>query len=470
MFLDDIKLLNELYYGKHPSLLEVEKQLEVIVQEIKNDPYYNVNATKENKLIEKKLSELFNFEGLSISWHTRHAKSLAGHASTLSSSDILFQNIKDMKLVKTANTIKFKNKKGKYAIIYLANALVTHTGLTAPELVGLLLHEIGHSLYISPLIHLIRAYPSIVANFTMLVLKLHKLTQMKLSRDSDLVTLIIGATKIFGVIGDILNILREIGAKKQLVILRALSKRLKEIFADIYNTPLIKEVLVLAQQLITAIEVFIEVIGEIVIFFGVIFLPRTLLSSIVTSLLNGTFSVVIDRILLKLYNEEKFADTIAATYGYGPELQSALKKIYDVTHGTFVPLGRFGREIINFCTYVTNIYDQRPIAAARPQQSIKYLEQELNNPNLSKEMKKLIEKDIKEMTEISNYLNNVEIDGETGRYMKRLFQKLITGNLGNKISIDPRDLIYNDPWKDIAIEENYKGLFLNSSGVLDSYL
>lgn len=110
------------------------------------------------------------------------------------------------------------------------------------------------------------------------------------------------------------------------------------------------------------------------------------------------------------YEDEKFADAFATSYGYGQELNSFLMKLrsYNYSVGALdknIPIFSALKEIYMLpFTVVLSGLDEHPIDAARASSTIKQLKKELeNDKSLKPATKKKIEEDIKNIEKLYDH-------------------------------------------------------------------
>lgn len=159
------------------------------------------------------------------------------------------------------------------------------------------------------------------------------------------------------------------------------------------------------------------------------------------------------------YEDERFSDTFAASYGYGYELNSFLDKLnnYDTS------LVKYTMTQIPFVDALYTVYtlpyqvvisslDEHPTRAARAYNTIKYLEDEIKrDKNMNAATKKKMLRDIKNINDIYDY-NTKVIDGlPQGSDVKKTYQKVIYNTINGDIKhnilgrhvADDIDKVYN---------------------------
>ena len=108
------------------------------------------------------------------------------------------------------------------------------------------------------------------------------------------------------------------------------------------------------------------------------------------------------------YTNEKFADTFAAMYGYGPALHSALMKMYDIGYSQFnLPKNPvitayivFDLFLTDILLYILNIKDEHPDGLTRIKVSCDYLKSELAKEGLDPKLKKELTNQLDQMEQL----------------------------------------------------------------------
>jgi hypothetical protein len=130
----DTQLLQEAYYGKSAQLLQCEK---LITHALKS----NDGGVSDIKQVEQILQKLFNFKRLLISTIP------FGLALTVPITTFKFKYMFDrIEMQRTATGIAFPDKDQVEAIIFIDVGFILAAEITPKEVVGIILHEIGHSM------------------------------------------------------------------------------------------------------------------------------------------------------------------------------------------------------------------------------------------------------------------------------------------------------------------------------------
>ncbi len=292
-------LLLEEYYGKNSILLEIEKLAEVIRQKCISNPYYDPNICEENKKIVNLFSKLFNVEDINLRWNLTQ---ISANSLTYPLSLLLFTSESFYEVEKGKYGIRFKNPDGKFIFIETYTSLFTLTGLTASEWVAVILHEIGHNFFISKSLYTISKI-KIVIYITNLIIQILKL---------------IDPSKIAGAIAGLIVFIKSITMMNK--ISRSIITQIDKVLNEF---PILKNVKSLLQQLSTIILDIPTVFFQVV---SMAFLPLSILNTpqiFISSLMQFVFDLI-----FKGYQNEKFSDNFATSFGYGIEVANYSKKFH----------------------------------------------------------------------------------------------------------------------------------------------
>ena len=143
------------------------------------------------------------------------------------------------------------------------------------------------------------------------------------------------------------------------------------------------------------------------------------------------------------YEDEKFSDAFATSYGYGAELNSFLTKLRDYNYSIgafdkYTPVFSAIKEVYMLpFTIVLDSLDEHPSDAARAKHTINQLKRELaNDKSLKPTTKKKIEEDIKNIENLYEYHQDTMKRLPKGSDVKRLYQqtmfKVFDGDIRGK--------------------------------------
>lgn len=137
----DENLITEAYFGRSPILQQAEVVLGKLIREIKNDPLADYTNSKLNKEFESLMKKQFGFDKFFMIW--KRGPRVMANAFTLFSSDIIWNGDK---------IVNIDKKKGFYDkshshVCYIQSyqTMIAQLDLSAEEMMGILLHEMGHN-------------------------------------------------------------------------------------------------------------------------------------------------------------------------------------------------------------------------------------------------------------------------------------------------------------------------------------
>ena len=355
---NNIQILKESYFGKSKHLEEAERLLDnliLIAKQKQDDGSFKLSETSTNKKLEKVLVNQFGVKDIHIDWiRTPNASMHTRPYITQFSGVNEFINKKNYNLTKV-----FKNK-DKEIFITGTDSLLTSVGLTAQEILGIILHEIGHN-FDTTTLAMVTGLPVFwVSKF------MNKVSKTIEDKKDDFVR---KNSNFYDILMDYLFIF-----SREMSFLRPITRLL----------PIIKPV----ERPDNESEMptsKMRMIGFI-----------------------GTIST---------YGSERFADSFAASYGYAQHLSSALLKLEkyykgDTSFGAIVN----STPILKTLYAYANIYDSmmRSITCGHPEDgvrikaSINKLKRDINDPSISKELKAEIKKDLEALEDLYDSYLKVE--------------------------------------------------------------
>lgn len=156
-----MEILNEMYFGKLPGLLKIEDHFLKIQQKYKrSNPYSNLSVYRDLikdpilLKISKELMNLFGFKEVAITFSRSSAinaycipfiAEANGDAYNLEEKKVPYEKLQKAVII-TNSGIKFNPKKFPVNLFISINlGCLFKTKLTIPELMAILLHEIGHN-------------------------------------------------------------------------------------------------------------------------------------------------------------------------------------------------------------------------------------------------------------------------------------------------------------------------------------
>lgn len=345
----------EAYAGRTKELIQCEGYLKQIITMI-NDDYSGGSIVSKRsvtrdadpcKKLEQTLAKFFDIKELNIYWKdgTINAMALPGSS-----------------IVIAARNANGDFTKAKFHIIIYGN-LVYDAGLNERELMAVILHEVGHCFYCSPMM--------------------------------------IGG-EILGYLLSPMNI-----------VLAFVGSGIVKLSSNI--TEFSKKNLPFVYNLISKFNHFSMEINYMLKYF--IILPN-----IAGGLKRGAMNLVNPMATLGGYGNERGADSFAAKYGYGGDQVSALRKMERPTNVTAVKVldstGGFGDFIADYNQILTEFMamislDPHPSTDVRAQSMIRKLERDLQTGDYPPEVKKDLQKEIVRVKAIYKTIDdnksNVEI-------------------------------------------------------------
>ncbi|MGL4950092.1 MAG: hypothetical protein ACRC5M_06890 [Anaeroplasmataceae bacterium] len=206
-------------------------------------------------------------------------------------------------------------------------------------------------------------------------------------------------------------------------------------------------------------SIFVKILTFI--FGGLFKIIGSLLTTII-SIPRYSYAASQSKFLSKQQRFEQFCDIFATLYGLGPDLSSALSKLY-IKGGSKPDYGLFN--IINYISLANVIVNsshyinfsmsllQYPSLTGRMVSMYKALKSELdNNKDLSKEERDLI---LNEINSINEIYNEYVFDWSPKGFVYALWHKVTFKNLENEKSNVQENVL--DALKEISKEEEFKG-------------
>lgn len=134
------------------------------------------------------------------------------------------------------------------------------------------------------------------------------------------------------------------------------------------------------------------------------------------------------------YTNEKFADTFASMYGYGSEVQSALEKFTQLSVDFYMPkktpsnlsvIIKVGMmSFTNMLEFLMGVQDEHPSNLTRIQTQIDYLKKELRNASLDPAMKADLQKQLEEQQKLIDDFINYSGDPDAYKVYRTYYTKM----------------------------------------------
>lgn len=376
--------LQEAFVGKEP-VSKIQKAMDKIVTYLETTPNGRINDTPLDRDLEKAIKDVFGFGYVDVFWSD--APSLIGGPYTIPNATIFHIN-------ESKSFTYGKNSRGFYdkdhelhCVIHINRDVIVNAHLTSAELTAVLLHEIGHNFDYSP-------YKMLLAMISVLQL-------------------------LYGNIAVLSN-----WAISELAPLSSLYPRLRNLDA------VIADVLPPFRYFTR----FLYAIGSGATKFTLAALsPLNFITNIPIALINSPFTYIANIFTRK---GERFADSFAAMYGYGPEIASGLDKIIgeamgmnDITYNipvlkTLYDLSLLNQEIVTFALGGHESNQRRMI------NMMNMLKKDLEDPNISPSMKKEIRREIDRSQK--TYEQMLNLNGEQRDTLTHAFRRVVDGWFSGK--------------------------------------
>lgn len=403
----DQQILNEMYFGKTPAVLKIERSIGKLRQKYMGD-YRNKDILDDSELLNlrKNIQDAFGFDLVDVSFEF----STIPNAYTIATSVQVdtFAKMKDL-TVTTKDGIKFKKEAKYVTLIVIFTGLILNPILTDEEVTAVLLHEIGHN-FTSAVLPPV----AIVTKFALFV---YLLTNMY----SLLIVFIASETGIRANAN-----FKDFLAKK--------APRLKGLLDAIgVGFSIYKDFIM---EILRSLDILVTLVNPPIALLTKIFNLTRIKFGNVVGLLNTSTAQI-------RYSDEQFADSFASMYGYGPALARCLEKMQDTpTYAADkiiyqIPLLANLYELFNaplyFLFYGT---DEHPEHIARIKHIMDNIETDLKDKKVSPAMQKRLKKDfveikakLKEYETKSNTANSSITDDPT--YIKKAYRSMLLDIFGS---------------------------------------
>jgi hypothetical protein len=402
----------EAYYGKPKEFLIIEKELDKIIKQIKeNIPIVNFkdniapkkiidfSNSDEIILIEKIFQKFFGFKEFFLSIYypiTPKLYTIPFNGFTIPRAFNYFRR-----------DIGGKPDTSSMSVgVNINIILIRYLDLTAEELMGVILHEIGHNLD-----------TSIFSFLSRFVLDLDKITN---ETKKETIERLIGQLIGLGII-DFIQ-LGKIVSK----FIQAFEGFLTDVAPGFLKLTTLYWEFYLNFNFIHTFKIFNQ---------GVDF--KKLIYKIITP--GNIFG----------YAGEKYADSIATSYGYGMALSSFQNKVQKrenfIINKTLyeIPVLNWIYDFMGvMLSIISCVSDPHPQDAVRINAQLLKLKRDIKDPNLNPRLKKSLEEEINELEKyINDYYLNIETNDNKKRIFTWMFNYMIIKIFNN--NIDFRELLEN---------------------------
>ena len=426
MIFNTIKPINEVYFGKTPEILAIEKQLDIfrskyIGQTLLIRP--DINSDKDLLKFNRMIEDYFGFEVFSLHI-TKSSIRNAWTIAVCSRYDVLASH---KNLVSSKNGFKYNKDAGYAGIVNIYTAVIFNKEFTTSEVMAVIMHEIGHNFFLAVNNNYI-GYELIYRITCILELFIKAILISDDSNDA--------ASRL------VTELLVRLGLlnNKTLSIYEKMEKAVRT------NVPGFLYVIDLLDSAISVMDdakfTISEMIRRLTLGFNMyISLPIGIIASI---LLSNPFTSKLK------YNNEQFSDNFATMYGYSDDLISALGKLSDSKSDTNIFTKTFDNVPIlsniyylneNIISIIYGLFDEHPTELMRCKAQIDMLKRELEKNDLDPKMKRKIQYDldvleirIKELIELNKAIKDKQ-------YVKRAYYAFLYNNSNSK---DLKDIILQD--------------------------
>lgn len=411
-----LQAINEVYFGKTPEILAMEKQLHKfrnkymdLLNPIKK---FSVNSDEDLLKFNRMVEDYFGFGVFSlyiidIKICNAFTLALPTHIDTINMSSNFIVN---------KNTFKF-NKQANYScLVAIFSGIIFNSNYTTSEVMALILHEIGHNFFTV----LDNKY-SVLAKFKILVLIIQALFNFLLP--SIFIYAIAGSEKIKNIILKTSRFLR-------------MNKNILSFIEDCF---------------LLSINFGINLSNDITSISNILLLGFNkylyMVPNITTKLLNP-FTYIFGR---TLYNDERVADNFSTIYGYGAELSSAVNKFDSIEFNSNNSIKKlfsnvpilsniycFNSDIVSI---ILGLFDEHPIALSRANDQLKLLEREIKKEDLDPKMRKALENDIKKLKNELKNITNITISIKNKSLIRNIYFNALYYATDSK---DIKDYLLND--------------------------
>lgn len=389
----DNVVVNEAYFGRTPGV----KKIEDIIYQIKkkyDGSYFNekLNTDPLRYKLNKIVEDTFGFKTADIQF----VYDTTMNACTLPIGTDIFTRVSNNTLVEKSNGYRFNPEAGYAAIIFLNTGLALNPNYTAAEITAILLHEIGHNFTMGVItgVGIINhAYYALmtVASFGFLWIRYSNFSRRSIVSFKQ--WLIENAPGVMELVETV----------------QACLGLYQHIFKEFYEFQ--KFINIITMPVITAIEPILNWLRRNINLYAIINIPKEFITG---------------------YAEEQFSDSFATSYGYGPELNSALSKINGSDPANTL-IGKSFRESAPIvyiyadflqltALFLVRAFDPHPEIVARISNNMKQLEEDLKSKKYSPQMKQRLLHDIRACKEELNKYKTMQKDFNDPAMVRKQYQ------------------------------------------------
>ena len=389
--------LSEVYYGKNALLVEAEKCLNIIKDKINDNANDElIMGMSEFNRFKEILCEVFGLDDLLLIGSTMYNNMTMTMPLYISPTfNLNPENKKDFHITTNKYGVCFKKESEMTIMINIDFAVLRNDGvnLTGGELLSIVLHEVGHNFFVTnertSWLAFLNIYRHILA------------TLIQATTNKEFVIYLLQ----FFLMGQFRN-------KK---VYKADAVRYRNFISKIKDNKLART---LGDLITEAYRVFLDYTSIKVVYKFLITGPMWYLNVMTNYLTVSTINFIVfgwvDTVWIG-YDNEKFSDNFATSYGYGTELMSAFTKMtefndnynFSISFKKFIDadktgLTKFALNLVMTPSYflTTALLDNHPTVEQRLLNQTKMLREELNKTNLKPATKQKIIEDLKRMDEL----------------------------------------------------------------------
>lgn len=420
MFFKDV--LQEVYFGKQPELLEIEKMIGVARSKYMGQKYLattKINSSNELYEINRAFEKLFGFKVFAL----HIVPSTVHNAYTYPISmaiDIGPQFRVKKNLLASSKGFKYKKEANYCCTVFVFSGLFLNEKFTDAEITAIILHEIGHNFH-SVINNTIYCFNDI----TMVLRYISAFLAALLTADP---------------VGMIANTAGSLVASSN--IYKLINSKLTEI---LYRTPGISIVYGMIE---TLNGIIVDLYGNsmylinLIIKYGAV--PNVVLSGIISKVLNPLGKT-----------QENVADSFATAYGYGAEVGTAITKLDYYGSGLQVEKALYSIPVFgNIVSYynlpfeiLVTAFDEHPTALDRLNVMRGNLKRELDKADLDPVLRAKLKGDLRDMDDaLEEYDKLARNNSDAKSYKLAFFQSFHTQDndkVSRKVSSD-MDRIFTD--------------------------
>lgn len=426
--------INEVYFGKTPSIQKIENQLDKFRNRYIKRYVFNthVNSDPDLLTLNRMFEDQFGFGCFSL-----HIIDKATANAFTMPIDIRYDVLNsNKKLIANKETFKFDKDADYACLINIYSGLIFNPKFTTEEVMACILHEIGHNFYTA-----LKSKHTILANLYSVchfVINLYKLIEQR--KKFTAAKEIISNTNLYK------KLSLEIGSYfRENNIILVIIKDYIETFSSAF-----KSIKYTIEDLVNMFSLGIA---------GLVDIPKVPLNKIK----QNPLSIIV---FPGMYNEERTSDNFATMYGYGPALQSWAIKLEDGQISSPSAVKDIFMQIpiisnlysinIQITGILTSAFDEHPVAISRCYDQLKMLEHELKSNDIDPKMRKVILADCKACRDQIDEMIDARTRITDKNVIRNAFNKALYKNTDCRTL---KDILFDDKKKFDIYDKTYKDKF-----------